>query len=215
MSKRGNKLRLKVKNKSEIMSETKMSQEGNAIPSSQIEAKKPRFSKAENSCEEDAVKEKLNQLRHLGETKYKFETIKEGLNLAKATKRLPPYLRIEIGFTPALNEHETKAKIRNNLRQLRMDTIDNVVEKLIDNSEECINIIGGEMDTIVDEFEKVLDQSQSHQEKKEFFDQSNELINEFATRLDTYKVNLRKVPEKQEKTDRRPMFGKADRSNRH
>ena len=101
--------------------------------------------------------------------------------------RCSTFLRIEIVFTSALNEHPTKDRLRDELRRLRMEYIDSITDKLLETTEESIKEIEKEMDNIVDEYEQHLDKSQDIKSRKDFYEQTEHLINEYKEKLKTYK----------------------------
>ena len=178
------------------------------IPPSQPDTKRPKFTKSdtsENNDNKNTVSEKLSELRQLMEIKFKFDTVREGLILSKTTKRLPPYLRVDLFFGPALMDHQTKQFVRDEIRQMKMDLIDTSITKLKELCEKCITDIGEEQEQILDTFVNELEQKNKWQERNEFYSLSGVLIEEFNSKIEDYKQSIRK---KQEPT--KPTFGKKN-----
>ena len=86
------------------------------VPSGQPEIARPIFSdEGANSvpgASESAVDKTLSELRNLMEIKHNLNTVQEGLNLAKGAKMLPPYMKVEVMFTPRHLEHYSRAIMR-------------------------------------------------------------------------------------------------------
>ncbi|CAG2240676.1 unnamed protein product [Mytilus edulis] len=194
-------LKLKLSNKSSKMDTTKKSDDSSSeeIQSAQQEMVRPSFSE-EQSTENKPVEQSptiaktVEELRRLSNVKYNFNTIQEGLNLAKGARELPPYLRLELSFTPRMLEHPTKEAVKDEIRSINLELRQLALSKLSGMIAKHILEVSKELDSKMQELDEELVKAERYTERREFFKIVEELIEEYKEKLRRYKETLNRKP---------------------
>ncbi|CAC5378632.1 unnamed protein product [Mytilus coruscus] len=137
-----------------------MEDSNSEIPCSQKEVKRPIFSESvlntneESSTSIPTCDGSVKQLKFLSDVKFNYNTIMEGLNLAKKSKALPPYMNITVNFTPRMLQHQTKDGVKDQVRELNARIKTEVLSSLSGITAKAIKEVGKEMDSIVQEVDE-------------------------------------------------------------
>ncbi|CAC5403758.1 unnamed protein product [Mytilus coruscus] len=173
-----------------------MEDSNSEIPCSQKEVKRPIFSESvlntneESSTSIPTCDGSVKQLKFLSDVKFNYNTIMEGLNLAKKSKALPPYMNITVNFTPRMLQHQTKDGVKDQVRELNARIKTEVLSSLSGITAKAITEVGKEMDSIVQEVDEQFIKGEKFEERNRFFKTANEIKEEYATKLAKYKESL-------------------------
>ncbi|CAG2187548.1 unnamed protein product [Mytilus edulis] len=173
-----------------------MENNSSEIPCSQKEVMKPIFSESVLSTDEESSTSiptsdgTVKKLRFLSDVKLNYNTIMEGLNLAKKSKALPPYMNIAVNFTPRMLQHQTKDSVKDQVRELNARIKTEVLSSLSGITAKAITEVGKEMDSIVQEVDEQFLKAEQFEERNRFFKTAIEIKEEYATKLAKYKENL-------------------------
>lgn len=136
----------------------------------------------------------LEELKNLMEVKHNLNTIQEGINLAKSTNILPPYLEVTVRFTPRMIEHSSKDNIKEDVRainkNLRTMTLQNISASLAKQVRE----VALQMENIIEKADIALNSNQEFEERRILFAKCEELKKEYSEKLAKYKEALMKKP---------------------
>ena len=164
----------------------------------QEDVKRPVFSEHVETAElcdtSNTVEPVLTELRKLMGVKHTLNTIQEGINLAKGSKVLPPYMSVDFNFTPRMVEHSTKDQIKEQVRELQGAVKTYVLSNLSEILAKNVREVGKEMDQKLQEADVELQTSSKFEERRELFRKSNEMIHEYKEKLAVYKEGLARKP---------------------
>ncbi|CAC5421860.1 unnamed protein product [Mytilus coruscus] len=190
-------LKLKLSSKLNNMDTTNKSPLNNDdIQSAQEEMIRPSFSEPSSSESKSVepsptIAKTVEKLRRLSNVKYNFNTIQEGLSLAKGARELPPYMRLELSFTPRMLEHPSKEAVKDEIRVMNTELRKITLCKLSEMVAHNILEVSKELDMKMQELDEELLKSQRY---SDFFKVVQELIEEYKEKLRRYKETIARKP---------------------
>ena len=118
----------------------------------------------------------------------------EGLRLAKGSKILPPYMSVDMKFTPKLMEHPSKEHIKEKVRDIQQYLRTVGLSQLSEALAKGIREVSKQLDDILQEADTKLQESEKYDERRELFKAAQELIEEYSSKLQSYKDSLARKP---------------------
>lgn len=196
------KLKLKLNNKKRMdlnrLNLNEPTGDVNMPQSAQQEIRRPKFSEEIQVIPQEGpgnlVKPAINELRTLMEVKHNLNTIQEGLRLAKGSKILPPYMSVDMKFTPRLMEHPSKEHIKEKVRDIQQYLKTVALSQLSEALAKGIREVSKQLDDILQEADTKLQESEKYDERRELFKAAQELIEEYSSKLQSYKDSLARKP---------------------
>ncbi|CAC5365227.1 unnamed protein product [Mytilus coruscus] len=193
-------LKLKLSSKLNNMDTTNKSPLNNDdIQSAQEEMIRPSFSEPSSSESKSVepsqtIAKTVEELRRLSNVKYNFNTIQEGLSLAKEARELPPYMRLELSFTRRILEHPSKEAVKDEIRVMNTELRKITLCKLSEMVAHNILEVSKELDMKMQELDEELLKLQRYSERRDFFKVVQELIEEYKEKLRRYKETIARKP---------------------
>ncbi|CAC5418503.1 unnamed protein product [Mytilus coruscus] len=118
----------------------------------------------------------------------------EGLSFAKGARELPPYMRLELSFTPRMLEHPTKEAVKDEIRVMNTELRKITLCKLSEMVAHNILEVSKELVMKMQELDEELLKSQRYSERRDFFKVVQELIEEYKEKLRRYKETIARKP---------------------
>lgn len=174
--------------------------ENQEISSAQKELKRPIFADSDENSAKDTdtklnfVDTTIKNLRYLCDVKYNFNTISEGLSLAKGSRVLPPYMDIRLNFTPRLMQHKSKDIIKESVRSIEDNLRQTALSNLSETIAKRIREVAKEIDDLLESADTELFQAKRYVERNEILRKAIEMKEEYIEKLRVYKDSLSRRP---------------------